>query len=89
MGAFVAPILINVIDSSEYWDIEGAYVNINCDANNFIVDVCCVARHIIVILFWLNNLNILCFKQYENRTTIVCFLFHNHIKVDNRGVCPD
>ena len=43
LGVFVAPISVNITDSSERWATDEAYVKVNCDATSFIGDVgCCL-----------------------------------------------
>ena len=82
---------VSPIGVPEHWATDGAYVKVNCDATSFLVDVGWIAQGVIVIFFSFKNLNILCVKQSENKTTICLarLLFHNQVVVANSGVCPD
>ena len=39
LGSFVDPISINVIDNSEHWVTDDAYLKVNCDNTSFVTDV--------------------------------------------------
>ena len=89
LGAFVAPILVDVTDSSEHWATDGAYVKVNCDATSFTADVGWIARDVIVILFRLKNLIFCVLSDLKTKRLFVlaCFLFHNQVVVDSSRVC--
>ena len=91
LGTFGAPVSDDLIDCTEHWATNSAYMKANCDATSFIIDLDWIARDIIVIPFRLENMNILSVKQCENKITIclVRFSFHNQIVFDSSSICSD
>ena len=94
LGVLIAPISVDISDSSERWVTNDTYVKVNCDATSFISEIGWIARYVIVLLFISKNLNIQCVKQFENKTA-TCLdrsLFHNQIVGqfgdDSSEICP-
>ena len=87
LRVFVTPVSIDVIHKYEHWVTYGTYMKINRDAASFIIDVDWIVRNFVIRLLRSKNLNILCVKRPENKTTIclACFLFHNQVVLDSWG----
>ena len=62
-------------------------MKVNRDATSFIDDVGWIARYVNVLFFRSKNLNNLCVKSSENKTTICLAHFLFQIIVDSLGIC--
>ena len=66
LGVLVAPISVDITDSSERWATDDAYTKVKCDATSFIGNVCWIARYIIILLFfWITRT---CINQVESQS---------------------
>lgn len=65
LGIFFTPILVDVVDSSEYWGTDDTYMNVSCNVTSFTIGVGWIIRDVILRLFRLKKLNILRVKRLK------------------------